>query len=195
VGASNVYESADSSYLQLTEGGTPTLLTADGAQLSFTSAGSEWRCNQVKDRNGNYLSVSYYGDGRIEKVTDTLGRAVTFNYDNHQNLLSISQPWRCETESNPNPTQDEAHQWATFGYTNVTLQPSFSNAAVIGEQPGTVIPAVSQVGLADGSYYKFSYNQWGQVWKVTHFAADSVNAQGQSGTLKRAGIQRPGGRR
>jgi YD repeat-containing protein len=181
VGTSNVYESADSSYMQLTEGGLPTLLAADGTQLSFTAAGGEWRCYQVKDGNGNYLTVSYYGDGRIDKVTDTLGRAVTFNYDNYQNLLSITQPWTREGEPgvSPGPSPDEAHQWATFGYANVTLQPQFSNLAVIGEQTGTVLPALSQVGLDDGSYFKFSYNQWGQVWKVTHYAADSVAPNGQ----------------
>ncbi|HEX8684836.1 MAG TPA: PA14 domain-containing protein, partial [Pyrinomonadaceae bacterium] len=178
VGASNVYEAADSSYLQLTEGAAPTLLAADGTQLSFAAAGGEWRCQQVRDRNGNYISAAYYGDGRISQVTDTLGRVITFNYDNYQNLLSITQPWRRDTETNPSPAQDEAHQWATFGYTNVTLQPSFSNLAVVGEQPGTVIPSLNQVGLDDGSYFRFYYNQWGQVWKVTHFAADSVSGAG-----------------
>jgi YD repeat-containing protein len=178
VGASNVYESADSSYLQLTEGDM-TLRSTDGTQLGFTSAGGEWRCYLMKDRNGNYISAAYYGDGRILSVTDTLGRVLTFNYDNYQNLLSITQPWRRETEANPSPAQDETHQWATFGYGNVTLQPQFSNLAVVGEQPGTVIPALTQVGLADGSYYKFSYNQWGQVWKATRYAADSVGANGQ----------------
>ena len=43
-----------------------------------------------------------------------------------------------------------------------------------GRAAGTVISVVMQVGLGDGSYYKLSYNQWGQVWKVTHYAADSV---------------------
>lgn len=130
-------------------------------------------------RNGNYISAAYYGDGRISTVTDTLGRVLTFNYDQYQNLLSITQPWQRETEGNPSPSQDETHSWATFGYANVTLQPSFSNLAIIGEQPGTVIPALTQVGLADGSYYKFAYNQWGQVWKVTRYAADSVAPTGQ----------------
>jgi YD repeat-containing protein len=178
VGTTSVYESVDSSYLQLTEVDM-TLRSTDGTQLAFTGLGGEWRCYLVKDRNGNYISAAYYGDGRLQVVTDTLGRVLTFNYDNYQNLLSITQPWRRDTEANPNPTQDETHSWATFGYTNVTLLPQFSNLAVMGEQAGTVIPALSQVGLPDGSYYKFSYNEWGQVWKVTHFAADSVTPAGQ----------------
>jgi YD repeat-containing protein len=171
-----VYESADSTYLQLTEGGGPSLLSTDGTRLSFALLGGEYRCVQVMDRNGNYLSAAYYADGRMDKVVDTLGRVVTFNYDDFQNLTSITQPWRRETELNPSPTQDEVHEWATFGYENVTLQPQFSDLAVIGEQPGAVVPAVNQVGLADGSFYRFKYNEWGQVWKVTRYAADSRNA-------------------
>jgi YD repeat-containing protein len=180
VGTSSVYESADSSYLQLVEsGGAPqTLLSTDGTQMSFALANGEYRCCQMKDRNGNYLSVAYYSDGRIDKVTDTLGRMTTFNYDSYQNLISITQPWKRETEANPTGV-DEEHKWATFGYTNLTLQPSFSNLAVMGDQPGMIVPVLSQVGLDDGSYYKFYYNQWGQVWKVAHFAADSVTANGQ----------------
>ncbi|MDQ3745024.1 MAG: hypothetical protein M3444_11635 [Acidobacteriota bacterium] len=80
-----------------------------------------------------------------------------------------------ETEAGP---VDETHVWATFGYQNLTLLPLFSNLAVMGDQPGDVIPVLNQVGLDDGSYYKFTYNDWGQVWKVTHYAADSVDAQG-----------------
>jgi YD repeat-containing protein len=179
VGTTGVYESADSSYLQLTEiGGALTLVSTDGTRLSFYLLNGEYRCYEVKDRNGNYISVGYYSDGRIDKVTDTLGRAITFNYDAFQNISSITQPWKRETEASPNGV-DETHTWATFGYTNLTLQPSFSSLAVMGEQPGSVIPFVSQVGLDDGSYYKFEYNGWGQVWKVTYYAADSRDAQGQ----------------
>ncbi|HEX8500465.1 MAG TPA: S8 family serine peptidase [Pyrinomonadaceae bacterium] len=172
VGTSNVYESADSNNMQLTEaGGGLSVLTADGTRLGFSLVGGAYRCQETRDRNGNYLSAAYYGDGRLSSVTDTLGRVVTFNYDANLNLLSVTQPWKRETETG---SVQETHTWASFGYANLTLQPQFSNLAVVGEQPGTVIPVLSQVGLADGSYYKFSYNQWGQVWKVTHFAADSV---------------------
>jgi YD repeat-containing protein len=176
-----VYESADSSYLQLAEsGGVPhTLRATDGTQLSFILLNGSYRCHEVRDRNGNYLSVSYWGDGRLNVVTDTLGRTITFNYDQFQNLVSITQPWRRETEANPNPAQDEAHVWATFGYTNLTLQPQFLDLAVMGEQPGAVIPVLNQLGLADGSYFRFEYNGWGQVWKTTHYAADAVGANNQ----------------
>jgi YD repeat-containing protein len=178
VGTSNNYESADSSYLQLTEGSGLTLRSTDGTQLSFSLINGSYRSYQVKDKNGNYISVSYYGDGRVWQLTDTLGRTVTFNYDAYQNLSSITQPWKRETEVNPSGV-DETHEWATLGYTNVVLRPSFTNLAVMGDQPGTVIPALSQVGLGDGSYYKFEYNDWGQVWKLTHYAADAVDAQHQ----------------
>lgn len=171
VGATNVYESADSSYLQLTDSGsTLALLTTNGTLLAFTLSGGEYHCSQLKDRNGNYITVAYFSDGRIDRITDTLGRVINFNYDSFLNLSSITQPWKRETTTG---FVDEVHEWATFGYTNLTLQPSFSNLAVVGEQPGTVIPVVSQLNLDDGSYYKFAYNQWGQVWKVTHYAADS----------------------
>lgn len=179
--APGVYESADSSYLQLIESGsTLALYTTDGSRLSFDALDSQYLCSEVRDRNGNFISVSYYSDGRIDKVTDTLGRTITFNYDANQRLLSITQPWKRETEDNPNGV-DETHTWATFGYANKTLAANsslFSNLTVSGTQGGTTIPVLSQVGLDDGSYYKLNYNGWGQVWKATHFAADSVDSQG-----------------
>ncbi|MDQ3746540.1 MAG: PA14 domain-containing protein, partial [Acidobacteriota bacterium] len=110
VGTSSVYESADSSYLQLTDnGGALTLLTTDGTRLLFAPLGGEYHCYQVEDRNGNYISVAYYSDGRIDKVTETLGRTLAFNYDSYQNLQSITQPWKRETEAGP---VDETHVWA-----------------------------------------------------------------------------------
>lgn len=45
VGTSNVYESVDSSYLQLTDNSPHLLLRSpDGTQLSFTEVDNEYRC-------------------------------------------------------------------------------------------------------------------------------------------------------
>ncbi|HWS53372.1 MAG TPA: PA14 domain-containing protein, partial [Pyrinomonadaceae bacterium] len=174
VGASNVYESADSSYLQLTdEGGTLLLRSADGTRLRFAPAAGEYKCVEVKDRHGNYLTADYDYDGQLANVVDTLGRAVTFNYDAYRNLVSISQPWRRADGSGSDP-----HLYATFRYRDITLQPSFSNLSVVGAAPGSVVSVVERVGLDDGSHYKFEYTAWGQVWRITHYAADSVTATG-----------------
>jgi YD repeat-containing protein len=51
---------------------------------------TEWRCTQIKDRNGNYVTVNYDWLGHITTITDTLGRVVTFNYDTNANLTSIT---------------------------------------------------------------------------------------------------------
>ncbi len=159
-GASNVYEAADSSYLQLVEGGTLTLRTTDGTQLSYVHVGNAYRCTQVKDRNGNYLTVNYHAHGGIHTITDTLGRVVTFNYDGNNRPISITQTWNGAT-----------HTWATFGYGNISVQPGFSGLNVYGPQNQT-ISLLTQVGLDDGTRYNFDYNAAGQVSVIRHYAAD-----------------------
>ncbi len=65
VGSTNVFESADSSYMQLIDNGTTLLLrTTDGTRLSFALLNGEYHCTEIKDRNGNYLSVNYDGLGK-----------------------------------------------------------------------------------------------------------------------------------
>lgn len=86
VGTTNTYEAYDGSYSQLIDNGTSGLIVRmrDGSQLTFTSAGtsagSSFVCTEIKDRNGNYLSVSYNGLQPLT-VTDTAGRVINFNYD------------------------------------------------------------------------------------------------------------------
>ena len=86
VGSSNVYEAGDSSYLQLTDS-SPSLVvrSTDGTQLSFVEINNEYSCTQIKERNGNYITVNHNALGRITAVTDTLGRVVNFNYDVNAN--------------------------------------------------------------------------------------------------------------
>lgn len=63
VGSSNVYEAADSSYLQLIDNGGGNLLvrTTDGTQMTYARFENEWRATQIKDRNGNYLTYQDIG--------------------------------------------------------------------------------------------------------------------------------------
>ncbi|HEY6806783.1 MAG TPA: DUF4214 domain-containing protein [Pyrinomonadaceae bacterium] len=159
VGASNIYESADSSYLQLTDNGTSWLVrSTDGTRLTFIEQNNEYHCSEIKDRNGNYISVNYDAWGHITNVTDTLGRLITFNYDSNHNLLSIAQTWN-----------GSAHTWATFAWTNKTLALAFSEVAVVGATDGGTIPVINQVSLDDGTYYQFDYQSYGQINAIKRY--------------------------
>ncbi len=161
VGTSNVYESADSSYLQLTYSGNLIVRTTDGTQMTFGWTGiNEYRCIEIKDRNGNYMVVNYDWRGDIQNVTDTLGRVITFNYDANINLSSITQSWNGVT-----------HTWATFGWDNLSMQPTLTS--VIGTYGGETFPVLKTVGFDDGTYAKFIYNSNGQVTRITNYASDS----------------------
>src|SRR5262249_41259902 len=121
--SATVYEAADSSYLQLTETGSTLLVrSTDGTQLTLAEANNEYHCTQIKDRNGNYMSVNYNTQGQLTNITDTLGRLITFNYDSNANLISITQAWSGQA----------SHQWVSFGWSTRNMQYSFADVAVVG---------------------------------------------------------------
>ena len=168
VGTSNVYDAADSSYLRLTDNGATLLVhSTDGTKLSLSEINGEYRCVEIKDRNGNYITINNNTLGRIATITDTLGRVITFNYDSNANLLSITQSW------NGQPS----HQWASFGWGTRTMQSSFSGAAVVGTANGTLLPVITQVNLNDSSHYTFDYTNSLQVSVIrNYFGALERNA-------------------
>jgi YD repeat-containing protein len=150
-GTSNVYEAADSSHLQLTDNSssTSTLLvrSTDGTQMTYSKLENEWHCVNVKDRNGNYLTVNYSSLGDLTSVVDTLHRTVNFNYDSNANLSTITQDWNGSTP----------HTWASFSWDNKGIQPGFSGVELVGFVNATTVPVISAVGLDDGTSYSFYY--------------------------------------
>ncbi|HEV2827108.1 MAG TPA: RHS repeat-associated core domain-containing protein [Pyrinomonadaceae bacterium] len=47
----------------------------------------------IVDANGNLVIITYVtGTGRIQTITDTLGRVISFFYDSHNNLTAITTP-------------------------------------------------------------------------------------------------------
>jgi len=162
VGTSTTYEAIDSSYTQLTEENGLVLRPADGSQISFTLQGSAFKPTKIKDRNGNYISLAYNPTGDVSSITDTLGRVITFTYDANARPISVEQD-----------RGGQAHQWATFGYSNLTVSTGFAGSVgVLGPANGMVISVLTQVGLDDGSRYNFLYNSWGQVYRVERHAPD-----------------------
>lgn len=163
VGSTNTYDSADSSYMRMTDygSGNAVVWLNNGTQLKFEAGFlGELRCSEIKDKNGNFIKVDYNGVGNIDKVTDTLGRQVIFNYDANYRLLSLSQS-----------RAGLANTLVTFGYDNASFSPSFPGLNVFS--PGTsTIPVLTQVGFADGTRYNFEYTTFGQVNKIRRHEAD-----------------------
>jgi YD repeat-containing protein len=162
--AADEFEATDGSYLYLKRNPgaqTMTLYATDGTQFIYTLPPNSpsYRCTQVKDANGNYLSVTYTTLGSvpnhlvaISTVTDTLGRVINFNYDANFHLLSLTQAWGGATRT-----------WAQFDYANLTLNHNFGSLAVSGPASGTQIPVITRVITADGARHVFVYNSWGQA--------------------------------
>jgi YD repeat-containing protein len=163
VGSTAVYEAADSSHVQLTVNNADSLTvrTTDGTALAYVNTGNGFRCSQIKDRNGNYVTVSHDGKGRLQNVTDTLNRVLTLHYDEHSNPISITQS-----------RGGSDYIWATFGYADLRIAPHFDGPAIYGVDSDEMLPVLNRVGLPDGSYYLFDYTDYAQVAKISYYAAD-----------------------
>ena len=167
VGASALYESADSSHLLLDTSTNPMVLrTTDGTQLSYELKGTDFECTKIKDRNGNYITVNYTAFNRIDTVVDTLSRTIKFNYDVTNYLNSITQTWTVNGQA-------QTHTWASFHYNpSLEIQTNFGVLVPVGPQNSSTIKVLNNVTLDDNSAHTFDYTSWGQIWKINHYAAD-----------------------
>jgi YD repeat-containing protein len=165
----NVYEAVDSSYMRLTYDPINSvfiLYMTDGTQCRFedvTGLG-DYKCVQIKDRNGNFITIGYGSLAEISTVIDTLGREINFNYDSFNHLLSITQNWGGQT-----------HTWATFAYGTQTIQTNFPGLTLNGTANGAPESVLLRVGLADGSVYSFEYNTYAQVKTIRRYAPNNSN--------------------
>ncbi|MGB7201465.1 MAG: VCBS repeat-containing protein [Pyrinomonadaceae bacterium] len=178
--ASNTYETADSSYAQLVvinadnpfdpvENLSITVTSTDGAQMTYAWGLSSYKCTQIKDRNGNYITLAYDSIARLATMTDTLGRVVTVNYDVNTGLAStITQTWKDNNGQGSNVT----HTYATFAYTTKTVDINFGSLGVVGPPDDTVLTVLDKITYADTSWTKFHYNGYLQVEKIENYADD-----------------------
>jgi YD repeat-containing protein len=169
VGTTSLYESADSSYLQLTEGGSLSVRSTDGTEILFENKAAGWRAKQIEDRNGNIISITNDWRGDIQTVVDTLGRTIYFSYDGNSNLTSIKQDWA---------GQSQAHTWATFDWGNPPSMQLPSGVQAVGTYASESVPVVTQVNLpGDDSHYHFEYNAAAQVNLVRKTSGNLLRSQ------------------
>jgi YD repeat-containing protein len=168
------YETGDSSYLQLTEeAGALTLVAPDGTRMKYEPRGGVFKCTEVKDRHGNFITVAYNAAGNIQQVTDTLGRVINFGYDAQGYPENITQTWRREVEGGPAQPAPETHYWARFSYDNQALDINFNaDLTPVGAADGQTVRVLKRVTTSDDSYVVFDYTTWGQVHQVSKYAKD-----------------------
>jgi YD repeat-containing protein len=165
-----IYDAVDSSYTQMKATGlnlpvdqqTLVLRTASGTVMKYAWSGGAFRCTEIVDRNGNYITVNHDSGGILRSVTDTLGRTVLIEYDG--NLpTSIKQIWN----------GGGYHIWASFSYTTTPINYNFGSLGVTGLPNNSSLKVLDRVTFADQNSYKFNYNIYGQVTRVSQYAADS----------------------
>jgi len=79
---------------------------------------ADYQCREIKDRNGNYLTINYDTSGRIDTVVDTLARIFKFNYAGSDLLRS----------HRPGPSTDKrcSITGARFFYSDQPIQTKLS---------------------------------------------------------------------
>ena len=194
----SIYESTDGDFVQTYSTGISALggpsnvwvRFSDGTNIGYGEPDNFGRryATTVIDRNGNYLTISYLQNssppnthgGRIDKIVDTLGREIIFNYDNNPNvaekkLLSISVPGL---------GGENRIEVIRFFYENVPFQPQGRFDGTIGVFGQTTVPATLNVlryvyfpGTKMG--YKYDYStHFGMIYKITQLAGMQVSETG-----------------
>ncbi|MDM7995880.1 MAG: RHS repeat-associated core domain-containing protein [Acidobacteriota bacterium] len=120
---------------------------------------------QITDAQGNYITITYRNNpaAQIETVTDTMGRAVTFNYDSLNRLISIDGP-RFEM-----PFEPTTRTLVRIHYKPLTLNYSFSGITpIVRQQPVHVIDAIYYPATNTGYWFgdTDSYSSYGMITKV-----------------------------
>lgn len=120
---------------------------------------------QITDAQGNYITITYRypSSEQIATITDTMGRAVTFNYDSLNRLISIDGP-RFEI-----PFEQTTRTLVRIHYKPLTLNYSFSGITpIVRQQTVQVIDAIYYPATNTGYWFgdTDSYSSYGMITKV-----------------------------
>jgi RHS repeat-associated protein len=161
-----IFVSADASFMDWNTA-THVLRRKNGAQWTYQQVGTTtfYRPVQIKDANGNYISIAYSTATGADKqaiatITDTLNRVVSFNYDAGNRLTAIVQDGQTKA----------SFTWNTA----YPLRYSFALGAIDTPALNTVLNVLAGCNYANGAGYVFAYGDWAIVNQIK-----SVSASGQ----------------
>ena len=177
------YDTTDGTFIHYFGGSASgTLYYPDGTVATFGAGGGGYRLypTQIKDRNGNYISISYAGTNgagpKISSITDTLGRYINFYYATNGDLIAITQPGLSTSDV----------QTIRFYYTDVTLSSGLFDSSFGVYGPSSVhtlqyvyFPTSSEASGAHTGY-KFDYSPYGMVRQITKLRGMTVSSTSTS---------------
>jgi len=137
---------------------------ADGTVITYAAAGpGAVYPTLIKDRNGNYITITYLNNSgpRIQTVSDTLGRVISFHYDSNNLLTAITAPGL---------NGGGARTLARLHYHQLSLSYSFSGLTPVVRDPSPwVIDAIYYPGTGTGYWFGDSdfYSSYGMLKKVS----------------------------
>jgi RHS repeat-associated protein len=155
----------------------------NGSQIHYSCQGPGGMFpTQIIDQNGNYITITYVNNTgpRIQTITDTLNRVITFDYDQYSLLTAISAPGLTSGTRTLIRLHYRQLSLTTGSY-------SFSGlTAVIRDQNPWVIDAIYYPSTNTGYWFgdtQDSYSSYGMLAKVIEqrgmgFTGSSLNDQG-----------------
>jgi RHS repeat-associated protein len=135
----------------------------DGTLINYTVYGPQaYYPTSITDANGNYVIITYVNNSgpRIQTITDTLNRAISFYYDSNSLLTAITAPGY---------DSGSARTLVRFHYHQLALNHSFSLPAGVRDSNPWVVDAIYYPGTGTGYWFNDSdsYSTFGMIRKVS----------------------------
>ena len=124
----------------------------------------------IQDAQGNYITITYRNNigPNIQTITDTLGRAITFDYDSLGRLISVKAP-RMQDED-PIYSGGKTRTLFKIHYKPLTLNYSFASGItpMVRNSTPWVIDAIYYPATQTGYWFgdTDSYSSYGMITKV-----------------------------
>src|SRR5262249_51798133 len=122
---------------------------------------------QVKDTNGNYISITYVANHNqlISTITDTLGRVIQFNYDGSNRLTSVKNLAGTKTYA--------TFQWDMM-YGNGHVWYTFSGLTPTAPDFNTPLNVMVGCTYPNNTKYRFTYGDWGIIKKIENLSSTGL---------------------
>ncbi|MGH7771441.1 MAG: hypothetical protein ACREQA_04320, partial [Candidatus Binatia bacterium] len=157
-----ISDSEDASFMRLdTSTSEAVVHLKDGTRIHFAGGSSvPVVASKIVDPDGNVITITQTG-GLVSKITDTVGREVTFT-------------WTAQLSSISYKDSSGTTRTISLTYTNRILAPDFQSPIEAFDPAPITVPLLSSITLPNGLSYTFEYdnnqstNTYGELTKIKY---------------------------